>query len=56
MKDGKPNPAGVSAALRALKLQKRKPDDHDRPPPSTFPGQKRKPLPGQMTLGEDDQP
>jgi hypothetical protein len=54
MKDGRPNPPGIAAARRALKLEKRKPNDDDRPPPSKFPGPKRKPLPGQMTLGEDD--
>jgi hypothetical protein len=37
-------------ALRAYKLPKRKPTDDDRPPPSTFPGKKSKPLPGQTDL------
>jgi hypothetical protein len=46
-------PSGASEALRALRLQKRKPIDEDRPPPSTLPGPKRKPLPDQMALGEE---
>jgi hypothetical protein len=53
VKDGKPSSPGMVAALRALRLQKRRPTDDDRPPASTFPGPKRKPLAGQMALGEE---
>jgi hypothetical protein len=35
-------------ALRALKLEARKPTDADRPPPSTFPGRKVSVRPGQL--------
>ena len=51
---GRPRPAarggamtrGLHEAVQALKAEKRKPTDADRPPPSTFPGRKIKLLPG----------
>jgi hypothetical protein len=49
---GKVNPPGLTAALRARRLEKREPTERDRPPPQPFPGPRRKPLPGQMTLEE----
>jgi hypothetical protein len=43
-------PSAMQAALRGLKLERRKPNDVDRPRPSTFPGPKAKALPGQLDL------
>jgi hypothetical protein len=42
--------AGLREALRALRLAKRAPTESDAPRPSTFPGRKMKPLPGQLDL------
>jgi hypothetical protein len=41
---------GVQAALAALRLRRGPPDESDRPPLSTFPGGKRKPLSGQIDI------
>jgi hypothetical protein len=44
------------AAMAALKLDRRRPTDDDRPPLRTFLGPKDKPLPGQLRLeGIDDE-
>lgn len=43
-------PAGLREALRARRLAKRTPTEADAPPPSTLPGKKVKPLPGQLDL------
>jgi hypothetical protein len=51
-KNVKTDSAGVHEALRATRLPARRPTDEDRPPPQSLPGPKRKPLPGQMGLGE----
>lgn len=40
----------LEATLRALKAEKRKPDERDAPPLSRFPGPKAKALPGQLEL------
>ena len=55
---GEPESGGMSGGLQAAirladaarKGLLRKPTEHDRPPPSTLPGQQRKPLPGQTDL------
>jgi hypothetical protein len=52
---GAPN-AGLRAAVRALKHEKRKPTDADRPPPTPFPGRRVKPLPGQLDLAGNEIP
>jgi hypothetical protein len=39
-------------ALRALKLEKRRPTDADRPRPSTFPGRNAERIPGQLRIGQ----
>jgi hypothetical protein len=44
------NTPGMRAALRALEQRRGEPADEDRPPPSTFPGPKVNPLPGQLDL------
>jgi hypothetical protein len=49
----KQHPA-LTETLRLLGLPKRKPTDADRPPVSTLPGRKVKPLPGQLELGQDE--
>jgi hypothetical protein len=41
---------GAREAKRALSLEKRRPTDNDRPPPSVFPGRKPRVLPGQLEL------
>ena len=43
---------GLTAAIRSLRAARRKPDDSDRPPPSTLPGPKPKILPGQLTFDD----
>lgn len=40
-------------AVKALSAERRKPTEADAPKLSTFPGAKRKPLEGQLTLGAD---
>jgi hypothetical protein len=52
----KSTPKGLAAALRARALQKRPPTDADRPPPSTLPGPKRRPLPGQLDFYGNETP
>ncbi len=51
-------PRGLREATRALGLRKGMPTDDDRPPLSTFPGRRVKPLDGQLALellgGEGD--
>jgi hypothetical protein len=43
---------GLSEALRARGLSKRKPTEHDRPRPQPPPGPKIRPLPGQLSLDD----
>jgi hypothetical protein len=46
-------PSAVGEALRAARTaERRKPTEADATPPATFPGRKRKPLPGQLSLGD----
>jgi hypothetical protein len=46
---------GLRDALHLLaEAADRPPDDGDRPPASTLPGRKRKPLPGQLDLFAED--
>jgi hypothetical protein len=41
---------GLAEARRLLKAAKRKPDEADRPPPSTFTGRKPPHIAGQLSL------
>jgi len=50
----RPLSPGLAEALRLLRLEKRKPTEADRPPTSTLPGRKVKPLPGQLSLGAEE--
>jgi hypothetical protein len=47
---------GLREALHALGLPRRKRAEADRPPPSTFPGRKTRPLPGQLSLLDETTP
>jgi hypothetical protein len=51
-----PMPPGLCEALRLSRLPKRKPTEADRPPPSTLPGRKTRPLPGQLSLVDETTP
>jgi hypothetical protein len=50
MSGSRQTPAGLAAALRLLSAARRRPDDADRPPPSTFAGKKVRLIPGQIDL------
>jgi hypothetical protein len=45
---------GLAETLRLLRLEQRKPTEHDRPPASVFPGRKHKVIPGQLGLGLEE--
>jgi len=49
----RPLSPGLAEALRLLRLEKRRPTEADRPPPSTLPGRKLRPLAGQLELGAE---
>jgi hypothetical protein len=44
---------GLTEALRARGLPKRRPSEDDRPPPSVLPGRKARVLPGQLSLTDE---
>jgi hypothetical protein len=44
---------GLTEALRARRLSKRQPSEHDRPPLPRLPGRKTRPLPGQLNLADE---
>lgn len=49
---GKIEPLSHSETMKALAAPKRKPDEADAPPLSTFPGRKPKVNPDQLTLAQ----
>ncbi len=54
--DARSQHPALAATLRALRLDRRKPTEADRPPASTFPGRKATVLPGQLELADDAEP
>jgi hypothetical protein len=46
-------PRGLAEAWRALGLPRRMPSEHDRPQVTPLPGQKARPLPGQLNLADE---